>query len=123
MSTPAEVKKTLEDIRQGSVDVVVGTHRLISDDVIWKRLGLLIIDEEHKFGVSHKEKIKKLRAGLDILALSATPIPRSLNLALSGLKQISLLTTPPRQKKPIDTIVARWNDQLVGDAIEREMSR
>jgi transcription-repair coupling factor (superfamily II helicase) len=77
---------------------------------MWKRLGLLIIDEEHRFGVSHKERIKEIRANIDILSLSATPIPRSLNLALSGVRKISLLVTPPKQKKPIQTIISKWNE-------------
>jgi len=123
MSNPSEVKNTLNAMKSGTIDVVVGTHRLISDDIVWKRLGLLIIDEEHKFWVTHKEKIKKIKSGLDILSLSATPIPRSLNLALSGLKKISLLTTPPRLKKPIETIVTKWNESVIRDAIIRELER
>jgi transcription-repair coupling factor (superfamily II helicase) len=123
MNTPRETEYTLEGIRSGTIDVVVGTHRLISDDVSWKRLGLLVIDEEHKFGVSHKEKIKKIKANLDILSLSATPIPRSLNLALSGLKKISILATPPARKKPIETIVTKWNESMIAHAIEHEFAR
>ena len=82
-----------------------------------------IIDEEHKFGVMHKEKIKKIRTGIDILSLSATPIPRSLNLALSGLRKISLLTTPPKKKKPIETIITNWNENIIQSGIERELAR
>jgi transcription-repair coupling factor (superfamily II helicase) len=123
MNTPRETEYTLEGIRSGAIDVVVGTHRLISDDVSWKRLGLLVIDEEHKFGVSHKEKIKKIKANLDILSLSATPIPRSLNLALSGLKKISILATPPARKKPIETIVTKYNESMIAQAIEHEFAR
>jgi transcription-repair coupling factor (superfamily II helicase) len=123
MNTPRETEYTLEGIRSGTIDVVVGTHRLISDDVSWKRLGLLVIDEEHKFWVSHKEKIKKIKSGLDILSLSATPIPRSLNLALSGLKKISILATPPARKKPIETIVTKWNESMIARAIEHEFAR
>lgn len=123
MSNPAEIRNTLEAMSQGRIDVVVGTHRLISDDIRWKKLGLLIIDEEHKFWVTHKEKIKKIKSGLDILSLSATPIPRSLNLALSGLKKISILTTPPKRKKPIETIVIRWNEWVILQAIQQELWR
>lgn len=123
MSSASEVQYTLESMKNGSIDVVVGTHRLISDDIIWKRLGLLIVDEEHKFWVTHKEKIKKIKANLDILSLSATPIPRSLNLALSGLKKISILTTPPARKKPIETIVTRWNENIIAWAIRSELER
>lgn len=82
-----------------------------------------MIDEEHKFGVTHKERIKKIRAGIDILALSATPIPRSLNLALSGLKKISIIATPPKKKKPIETIITRWDEGVIAHAIEYEMKR
>jgi len=123
MSSPSEVRYTLDAMKSGTVDVVVGTHRLISDDITWKRLWLLIIDEEHKFWVTHKEKIKKIKANLDILSLSATPIPRSLNLALSGLKKISILATPPARKKPIETIVTRWNDSIIAWAISAELAR
>ena len=123
MSSSREIADTLEDLKNGNIDVVVGTHRLLSEDVRYKRLGLLVIDEEHKFGVTHKERIKKIRAGIDILALSATPIPRSLNLALSGLKKISIIATPPKKKKPIETIITRWDEGVIAHAIEHEMSR
>lgn len=123
MNTPKQTEKILEDMKNGNVDIVIGTHRLLSEDVKWKKLWLLIIDEEHKFGVLHKEKIKKIRTGIDILSLSATPIPRSLNLALSGLRQISLLTTPPKKKKPIETIITNWNESIVKNAIIRELER
>ncbi|MBC7498322.1 DEAD/DEAH box helicase [Candidatus Gracilibacteria bacterium] len=123
MNTGREIATTLEDLRDGKIDVVVGTHRLLSEDVRYKRLGLLVIDEEHKFGVTHKERIKKIRAGIDILALSATPIPRSLNLALSGLKKISIIATPPKKKKPIETIITRWNEGVIAHAVEYEMGR
>ncbi len=123
MNTGREISTTLEDLRDGKIDVVVGTHRLLSEDVRYKRLWLLVIDEEHKFGVTHKERIKKIRAGIDILALSATPIPRSLNLALSGLKKISIIATPPKKKKPIETIITRWDEGVIAHAIEYEMGR
>lgn len=123
MNTPKQTEKILEKMKNGEVDIIIGTHRLLSEDVKWKKLWLLIIDEEHKFGVMHKEKIKKIRAGIDILSLSATPIPRSLNLALSGLRKISLLSTPPKKKKPIETIITSWNENIVQNAIERELDR
>lgn len=123
MNTPKQAEKILTDMKNGNVDIVIGTHRLLSEDVKWKKLGLLIIDEEHKFGVLHKEKIKKIRAGIDILSLSATPIPRSLNLALSGLRQISLLSTPPKKKKPIETIITNWNESIIKNALNRELDR
>ncbi len=123
MSSEKEQKKTLADLKNGNIDVIVGTHRLLSDDIRFARLGLLVIDEEHKFWVSHKEKLKKLRAWLDILSLSATPIPRSLNLALSGLKKISILATPPKKKKPIETIITKWNESILAKAIAYELAR
>jgi transcription-repair coupling factor (superfamily II helicase) len=123
MTHTKEVKIILEEMRQGTVDVVVGTHRLLSEDIRFRRLGLLIIDEEHRFGVAQKEAIKKMKTHVDILSLSATPIPRSLHLALSGLKKISLLTTPPPRKKPIDTIVSRWDDETVKQALKTELAR
>ncbi len=103
--------------------MIIGTHRLLSEDIVFKRLGLLVIDEEHKFGVSHKERFKKMKAHLDILSLSATPIPRSLNLALSGIKKISILATPPQKKKPIKTLVAKWDEALIENAILSELER
>ncbi len=123
MTHTKDVKKILEEMKLGSVDVVVWTHRLLSEDIRFRRLWLLVIDEEHRFGVAQKEAIKKMKSHVDILSLSATPIPRSLHLALSGLKKISLLTTPPPSKKPIDTIVTRWEDHTVKQAIEAELAR
>jgi transcription-repair coupling factor (superfamily II helicase) len=123
MQSEKEIRETLRSLKDGSIHVVVGTHRLLSDDIIFAKLGLLIIDEEHKFGVTHKEKIKKMRVGIDILALSATPIPRSLNLALSGVKKISILATPPKKKKPIETIVTRWDERMIKNAIIHELTR
>jgi len=123
MTHGSEVKKILEEMKLGTVDVVVGTHRLLSEDIRFRRLGLLIIDEEHRFGVAQKEAIKKMKNHVDILSLSATPIPRSLHLALSGLKKISLLTTPPPRKKPIETLVTRWEEETVRQAIQTELAR
>lgn len=122
-STERECRQTIEGLRDGSINVVVGTHRLLNDDIAYKQLGLVVIDEEHKFGVADKEKISRIRTTVDILSLSATPIPRSLNLALSGVKKISLLTTPPPAKKPITTMVSAWNEKLVQEAIKRELER
>jgi transcription-repair coupling factor (superfamily II helicase) len=123
MNTESEIRDTLQKLKHGTLDLVVGSHRLLSEDIVFKKLWLLIIDEEHKFWVSHKERIKKIKHGVDILSLSATPIPRSLNLALSGVKKISLLTTPPRERKPIETIVSRWNESIVIHAITHELDR
>ncbi len=123
MTNTQEEKRILEGLKNGNIDILVGTHKLLSENLRWKKLGLLIIDEEHKFGVAHKETIKKIRANVDILALSATPIPRSLNLALSGLKKVSLLSTPPRKKKPIETIVSSWTESVVAHAIGYELKR
>lgn len=123
MSTPKQAKNILQKMWTWEVDLVIGTHRLLSEDIRWKRLGLLIIDEEHKFGVIHKEKIKKMRLNIDILSLSATPIPRSLNLALSWLRSMSILATPPKKRKPIDTIVSSWNPHTLRQAISAEVDR
>jgi transcription-repair coupling factor (superfamily II helicase) len=123
MTTAREEKHILEAMKSWDIDVVVGTHRLLSEDVRFRRLGLLVIDEEHRFWVSQKEAIKRMKAHIDILSLSATPIPRSLNMALSGLKKISLLTTPPRAKKPIETIISRWDEGVIAHAIEWEVAR
>lgn len=119
----AEEKLILKGLKDGTVDIVVGTHRLLSTDVRFRDLGLLVVDEEHRFGVLDKEKIAAFRENVDILSLSATPIPRSLNLALSGVRKVSLLTTPPPRKKPIVTSVARWDKDLVRNAIEMEIER
>ena len=105
------------------MDIVLGTHRLLSEDIFFARLGLLIVDEEHRFGVMDKERIKKIRHGIDILSLSATPIPRSLNMAISGLRQLSVITTPPRAKKPIHTLVSEWKSEYVREALLRELDR
>lgn len=123
MTSTSEEKRILDGMKNGNVDIVVGTHKLLSENIRWKKLGLLVIDEEHKFGVSHKETIKKMRANIDILSLSATPIPRSLNLALSGLKKVSLLGTAPKKKKPIETIVSTWTETTIAHAIQYELER
>ncbi|WP_457755882.1 transcription-repair coupling factor [Thermodesulfatator indicus] len=121
--SPKEQKEILKKLAQGEIDIVVGTHRLLSNDVSFKDLGLLIIDEEHRFGVKHKEKIKQLRKNVDVLALSATPIPRTLQLSLLGIRDLSVITTPPEKRLPIKTYLARFDEQVIKEAIERELNR
>ena len=121
--SPAERRFILAGLAGGEVDIVVGTHRLLSGDVIFKDLGLLIIDEEQRFGVRQKEKLKALRSSLDVLTLSATPIPRTLHMALSGLRDLSLIRTPPRDRLPIFTHVMPWIDDIVAEAVGRELDR
>ncbi len=121
--TPAEQKKTVEDLKKGLVDVVIGTHRVLSKDVQYKDLGLLIIDEEQRFGVTHKEKIKRLRDNIDVLTLTATPIPRTLHMSLIGIRDMSVLEEAPMDRMPIQTYVMEYNDEMVREAIEREISR
>ena len=121
--TPTEQKKTLADLKKGLVDILIGTHRVLSDDVTFKDLGLLIIDEEQRFGVAHKEKIKKLRENVDVLTLTATPIPRTLHMSLVGIRDMSVLEEPPINRVPIQTYVMEYNEEMVREAIERELSR
>lgn len=121
--TPAHQKRTLKRLKEGSVDIVIGTHRLLSKDVGFLDLGLLIIDEEQRFGVEHKEIIKEMRVNVDVLSLSATPIPRTLQMAIMGVKSMSLLETPPKNRYPIQTYVLERKDAIIRDAIERELSR
>ena len=102
---------------------MIGTHRLLSKDVHFKNLGLLVVDEEQRFGVTHKERIKQLRASVDVLTLSATPIPRTLQMAVSGLRDMSLITTPPMDRRAIRTITSRFDEHLMREAIERELGR
>ncbi len=118
-----EQKEIVEKIRVGLVDIVVGTHRLLSDDVQFKDLGLLIVDEEQRFGVTHKERLKQLRKQVDVLTLTATPIPRTLHMSLSGVRDMSTIETPPEDRLPIRTYVAEYDDRLVRDAILRELDR
>ena len=115
--------RTLEGLKAGQVDIVVGTHRLLQRDVRFKRLGLLIVDEEHRFGVMQKERLKKLRTQLDVLSLSATPIPRTLHMAVGGLRDMSVIQTPPEERQPIKTYVTADDDELVREAITRELQR
>lgn len=119
----ADIRKTLEDLRLGRVDIVVGTHRLLSKDVEFKNLGLVIIDEEQRFGVAHKEKLKKLRTLVDVLTLSATPIPRTLHLSLVGIRDLSIINTPPQDRRPIKTYVLEFDEDTIQAALEAELHR
>ena len=121
--TPAQMKLTLEGLKKGIVDVVIGTHRVLSKDVEFKNLGLLIIDEEQRFGVAHKEKIKQMKQNVDVLTLTATPIPRTLHMSLIGIRDMSVLEEPPVDRVPIQTYVMEYNDEMVREAIHRELSR
>jgi transcription-repair coupling factor (superfamily II helicase) len=121
--TPKEQKAALERLETGRTDVVIGTHRLLSKDVLFQDLGLLIVDEEHRFGVRHKERLKALRLAVDVLTLTATPIPRTLHLSLAGLRDLTLIETPPRDRSPILTFVEPWDDALLEEAFAREIDR
>ena len=121
--TPRDQKKVLNGLATGQVDIVVGTHRLLSPDVEFADLGLLIVDEEQRFGVRHKERLKQLRASVDVLTLTATPIPRTLYLSLMGLRDLSLIRTPPRDRMPVITHVIPWSDHILGEALLRELDR
>ncbi len=121
--TAKEIKESLERTERGEVDVLIGTHRILSKDVTFKNLGLVVIDEEQRFGVTHKEKLKQLRRKVDVLTLSATPIPRTLNMSLAGLRDMSVIETPPRDRLPIQTVVAQFSENVVSSAIENELSR
>ena len=121
--TAAEQKKTIEDLRKGMVDIVIGTHRVLSNDVGYKDLGLLIIDEEQRFGVTHKEKIKKMKESVDVLTLTATPIPRTLHMSLIGIRDMSILEEGPNDRLPIQTFVCEYNEEMVREAIVRELAR
>lgn len=121
--TPAQVKATLKAVKEGNVDILVGTHRLLQKDVVFKDLGVLIIDEEQRFGVTHKEKIKEFKKNIDVLTLTATPIPRTLHMSLTGVRDISVIETPPEERYPVQTYVVEFNDQLMRDAIMRELNR
>lgn len=121
--TAAEQKKTITDLKKGMVDIVIGTHRVLSADVEYKDLGLLIIDEEQRFGVAHKEKIKKLKENVDVLTLTATPIPRTLHMSLVGIRDMSVLEEAPEDRLPIQTFVCEYNEEMVREAIVRELAR
>ena len=121
--TPAQQKKAIEDLKKGQVDVIIGTHRILSKDVQFKNLGLLIVDEEQRFGVTHKEKIKQLKKDVDVLTLTATPIPRTLHMSLIGIRDMSVLEEPPMDRKPIQTYVMEYDEETVREAINRELRR
>ena len=118
-----EQKDTVKNLATGSCDVVIGTHRLLQDGIVFKDLGLLVIDEEHRFGVRHKEKLKQLRENIDIITMSATPIPRTLYMSLSGIKDMSVINTPPKNRLPIKTYVGEWNENMVKNAVIHELDR
>ncbi len=118
-----EQNRVIKGLKQGTVDIVIGTHRLLSQDIHFNDLGLLVIDEEHRFGVRHKEKLKKMRLDVDVLTMTATPIPRTLHMSLAGSRDLSVIETPPENRYPIQTYVAEYNDQLIKDAITREINR
>ncbi len=121
--TPQEQKRALGELGEGKIDIVIGTHRLLSKDVRFKDLGLLVVDEEHRFGVRHKERLKELRLLIDVLTLTATPIPRTLHMSLAGLRDLTLIETPPRDRSPILTFIEPWDDALLEEAMARELDR
>src|SRR5207248_5270706 len=121
--SPTEVKRVLADYAEGKVDVLIGTHRVLSRDVIPKQLGLIVVDEEQRFGVAQKELLRQLRLEVDVLSLTATPIPRTLHMSLSGLRDISVIETPPEGRRPIRTFVGEYDEELVRQALEREAAR
>jgi len=121
--TKREQAKVIEDLASGAVDIVVGTHRVVQNDIVFKDLGLVVVDEEQRFGVMHKEKFKLLRTHVDVLTLSATPIPRTLHLALTGARDMSTIETPPQDRLPVETMVSPYDERLIRDAIQRELNR
>ncbi|AZT89703.1 transcription-repair coupling factor [Caldicellulosiruptor changbaiensis] len=123
LKSESQQKKILRGLKDGTIDIIIGTHRLLSNDVKFKDLGLLIIDEEHKFGVEHKEKIKKLKENVDVLTLTATPIPRTLNMALLGIRDLSVIEDPPEDRFPVQTFVMEYNEKVIKEAILKEVSR
>lgn len=122
-ATSAKNKRILKDLNDGKVDIIIGTHSLLSDRVKFNDLCLLIVDEEHRFGVAHKERIKAMRSEVDILTLSATPIPRTLNMAISGVRDLSIIETPPLNRKSVETLILRFDDDIISQAIDRELAR
>ncbi|MFL5353845.1 transcription-repair coupling factor [Archangium sp.] len=123
MKKPPEVREILKRAKDGKVDILIGTHKLLGGDVAFKELGLLVVDEEQRFGVKHKEQIKKLRSQVDVLTLSATPIPRTLHMAMSGVREMSIIATPPQDRRAIRTFVMKFDEQTIKEAIERELAR
>ncbi|RWX45024.1 transcription-repair coupling factor (mfd) [Candidatus Electrothrix aarhusensis] len=118
-----EQKDIVRELKEGHINLVVGTHRLLSKSIVFQKLGLLIVDEEHRFGVSHKEKIKKLRADVDVLTLTATPIPRTLQMSLLGIRDLSVISSPPRQRRAVKTFLARYDDLVIREAVQQELER
>lgn len=121
--TPAQQKRIVKDLSSGKIDIIIGTHRLLSKDITYRELGLLIIDEEHRFGVSHKEKIKRIKSEVDILTLTATPIPRTLQMSLLSIRDLSVISSPPEHRRPVKTFVARYDDLVIKEAVLKEMRR
>ncbi|MBU1137725.1 MAG: transcription-repair coupling factor, partial [Proteobacteria bacterium] len=121
--TPAEQKRIIKELAAGKIDIIIGTHRLLSKDVVYRELGLLIIDEEHRFGVAHKEKLKRIKAEVDILTLTATPIPRTLQMSLLSIRDLSVISSPPEHRRPVKTFVARYDDLVIKEAVLKEMRR
>ena len=121
--TPAQQEQIITELQKGNIDLIIGTHRLLSKDVRFKDLGLLVIDEEQRFGVEDKETIKKIKNNVDVLTLSATPIPRTLNMSLTGIKDMSLIEEAPEERYPVQTYVLEQDDRLLKDVIERELGR
>jgi transcription-repair coupling factor (superfamily II helicase) len=121
--SPKEQQTVLEELGKGNIDIVIGTHRLLSPDVTFKKLGLIVVDEEHRFGVKHKERLKQLRVETDVLTLTATPIPRTLHMSLAGLRDMTLMQTPPRDRSPVLTYLEPWDDGLIEEGITRELDR
>jgi len=121
--TIATQRRLVKELAAGRIDIIIGTHRLLSKDVVYKNLGLLIVDEEHRFGVSHKEKIKHIKAEVDILTLTATPIPRTLQMSLLGIRDLSVISSPPENRRPVKTFVARYDELVIKEAVVKEMRR
>ncbi|MEN8178627.1 MAG: transcription-repair coupling factor [Pseudomonadota bacterium] len=121
--TGKQQQKVIDGLNDGTIDIVIGTHKLLSESIKFKNLGLVIIDEEHRFGVRHKEKLKALRSEVDLLTLTATPIPRTLNMAMSGMRDLSVIATPPALRHPVKTFISQWNDALITEACQRELKR
>jgi transcription-repair coupling factor (superfamily II helicase) len=121
--SPKEQQAVLQELGKGTIDIVIGTHRLLSPDVTFKKLGLIVVDEEHRFGVKHKERLKQLRVETDVLTLTATPIPRTLHMSLAGLRDMTLMQTPPRDRSPVLTYLEPWDDGLIEEGITRELDR
>ena len=121
--TPKQIKQTLVDIEKGALDVVIGTHRILSKDVVFNKLGLLIVDEEHRFGVKHKERVKEIKMSVDSLAMTATPIPRTLQMSLMGARDLSMLKTPPKERQPVETVIMDFDEGRIREAILKEVDR